>query len=234
MEAGDGNLYGTTVLGGSHDQGTIYRLTPAGEFTTMYSFGPTGFSQYNAYPFGPLLEGTDGNLYGTSYGLGGGTVYGMTPDGTVGTAARTPTRVEPGVGLVPAAPIVGSVTAGAGVLYFVSGPWLFSIPATGLLDPGIGFLLRPMTRLSVLASINPPTPGFAHSLYGTTMTHPDGTGSIYRFDGVGEPVTLEILTQLQGAAPVGHLVQGPDGTLYGTATSGGPAGRGVVFKYRTR
>ena len=56
--ASDGNFYGTTM------GGTIFRVTPADEFTTVYKFHP-GADGYE--PEAPLIEGADGNLYGTTY-----------------------------------------------------------------------------------------------------------------------------------------------------------------------
>lgn len=38
IEGSDGNFYGTTDSGGAHDLGTIFRLTPFGQFTVLYSF----------------------------------------------------------------------------------------------------------------------------------------------------------------------------------------------------
>lgn len=92
----DGNFYGTTLIGGDHDRGVIYRMTPSGQVTTVYSF-PT-LSEFNtqglainvtgANPRAGLLLGADGNFYGTAYqggASGYGTVFRMTPAGVVTT-----------------------------------------------------------------------------------------------------------------------------------------------------
>jgi uncharacterized repeat protein (TIGR03803 family) len=66
FEGRDGALYGSTVNGGSVDinGGTIFRLTKAGEKSTLASFGP--FLDRPTRPFGGLVEGSDGALYGTT------------------------------------------------------------------------------------------------------------------------------------------------------------------------
>jgi uncharacterized repeat protein (TIGR03803 family) len=62
--AKDGNLYGTTAAGGIRDRGTIFRLEPNGKFTTLYSF-TEGNGSLPSY-YSSLMQGADGNLYGTT------------------------------------------------------------------------------------------------------------------------------------------------------------------------
>jgi uncharacterized repeat protein (TIGR03803 family) len=75
IQATDGNLYGTARAGGSScNCGTVFEITLAGTLTTLHRFGNTD----GYWPFGALLQGTDGNLYGTtSEGgqVGVGTVF---------------------------------------------------------------------------------------------------------------------------------------------------------------
>jgi uncharacterized repeat protein (TIGR03803 family) len=80
----DGNLYGATENGGQYlYYGTIFKLTPAGHLTTLHSFNVTD----GDVPWGTLLQGMDGNFYGTtSYGgstPNWGTVFKMTPSGKI-------------------------------------------------------------------------------------------------------------------------------------------------------
>ncbi len=76
IQASDGNLYGTTACGGSNGAGTIFQITPAGVFTSLYSF--TGSPALGGGPSG-LLQATSGTFYGTT--PNGGT----SSDGTVFT-----------------------------------------------------------------------------------------------------------------------------------------------------
>ncbi len=81
MDAG-GDLYGTTVFGGAHDRGTLFRIAPDGQEEIVYSFG---VGDDAAWPDSELTADTAGNLYGAS-GIGGdygrGTVFRVSPDGT--------------------------------------------------------------------------------------------------------------------------------------------------------
>jgi uncharacterized repeat protein (TIGR03803 family) len=87
-QASDGKLYGTASdLGNAGSYGTVFTITPKGKFTVVHQFDNTD----GAYPFGGLIQGTDGNFYGQT-DLGGasdygafGTVYKMTPSGKVTT-----------------------------------------------------------------------------------------------------------------------------------------------------
>jgi uncharacterized repeat protein (TIGR03803 family) len=84
----DGNFYGTTVEGGAAKSGTVFRITPAGSVTTLYSFCTQNACSDGSWPYAGVFQGTDGNFYGTTYTLGlygGGTVYEITPAGSLTT-----------------------------------------------------------------------------------------------------------------------------------------------------
>lgn len=70
-------------------------------------------------------------------------------------------------------------------------------------------------------------------IYGLTETGgANSAGTIFEFDPVANAVTKKFdFTTATGAFPKGGLLEGPDGKLYGTATSGGANGQGVVFRY---
>ncbi len=89
VQASDGNFYGLTYDGGASNTGSIYRLTPQGEYTLMHSFvaaeGIPGSSSIEGGTMRGLLQASDGVLYGTTNGggdYGAGTVFKMTLDGT--------------------------------------------------------------------------------------------------------------------------------------------------------
>jgi uncharacterized repeat protein (TIGR03803 family) len=83
--ANDLNFYGTTTSGGAYGQGTVFKLTPSGILTTLYSFCQDGTPCADgAEPYGGLVQGTSGLLYGTTV-LGGehalGSVFSIATSG---------------------------------------------------------------------------------------------------------------------------------------------------------
>ncbi len=64
VQASDGKLYGTTVFGGRHGEGSIFSIATDGTLTTLYSF-PSFDHVDGANPFG-LMQHTDGKFYGTT------------------------------------------------------------------------------------------------------------------------------------------------------------------------
>ena len=88
----DGNLYGVAINGGTNNLGTIFEITTNGEFTLLYSFGMVtnemGYALDGANPYGGLVQGRDGNFYGTTYNGGTnnlGTVFQFSTNGTLTT-----------------------------------------------------------------------------------------------------------------------------------------------------
>jgi uncharacterized repeat protein (TIGR03803 family) len=95
IQASDGNFYGTTQFGGANRYGTVFRITPHGKLTTLYSFCSQTNCTDGSVPFGPLVQANDGNFYGTTEAggtstntlCGGfcGTAFKMTASGTLTT-----------------------------------------------------------------------------------------------------------------------------------------------------
>jgi uncharacterized repeat protein (TIGR03803 family) len=84
VQGTDGNFYGTAAFGGSPSSyGVVYKITASGRFTVLYNFDQTNGEE----PIGPLIQGSDGNFYGTTFtggpggDLGAGVVFKITAAG---------------------------------------------------------------------------------------------------------------------------------------------------------
>jgi len=211
VQATDGDFYGETAGGGTSSSctnncGTIFKITPGGEFTSLHSFsGADG-----AGPTGGLVQGSDGNFYGTTYAGGAngdGTVFKITPRGTVATlhSFDGADGLNPDGGLVQATDgnFYGT-TAGGGA--YTNCPF----PGT----PGCGtvFKITPESALTTLhnfdgtdganpyATLLQATNG---NLYGTTSGGWTSDGTVFSLSvGLGPFVTF-----LPAARPVGGVVQ---------------------------
>ena len=100
IQATDGNFYGTTAFGGANSSscglgcGTVFKITPGGTLTTLYSFCSQTNCTDGDYPFEGLIQANDGNFYGTTHeggivtsncDTGCGTIFKITPRGTLTT-----------------------------------------------------------------------------------------------------------------------------------------------------
>ena len=116
IQATDGNLYGTTTVGGAGNQGTVFEITTASQLTTLYNFCTQQDCPDGKSPFGGLLQATDGNFYGTTYQGGSnfsGTVF------KVSTGLGPFVRATPNSGKVGAkVSILGTNLNGATSLSF--------------------------------------------------------------------------------------------------------------------
>jgi uncharacterized repeat protein (TIGR03803 family) len=94
LQTSDGSFYGTTSEGGATGNGTVFKFTPGGGFTTLYSFGSVtnfdGSLLDGVRPIAGLVMGLDGSLYGATYSGGYsncGTVFKITTNGALATVA---------------------------------------------------------------------------------------------------------------------------------------------------
>jgi len=95
VQGSDGNFYGTTSSGGPNLNGTVFKITPAGVMTMLYAF--TGGGTDGSNSTAALIQGSDGNFYGTTTSGGPsyyGTVFMITPTGG-GDGASNSSRAGP-------------------------------------------------------------------------------------------------------------------------------------------
>jgi uncharacterized repeat protein (TIGR03803 family) len=244
-----GNLYGTTVHGGSYGYGTVFELTPAagGGWTekVLHSFNSNGKDGYE--PLASLIVDRSGNLYGTTL-WGGQYNY-----GTVFELISQPGRnwTEKilhdfsNVGGDGAFPTAGLIFDAAGNLYSTT-------QTGGVHGYGTAFELIPATdggwSEKVLHSFeglyamdgaypSPLTLDASGNLYGTAAGGgPYDFGTVFELmpqpDGSWTEKTLYAFgtyRERDGVAPDGVILDG-FGNLYGTTTSGGEYGDGTVFE----
>ncbi len=223
-----GNLYGTTLHGGTADEGVVYKLDTAGVETVLYSFsgGPDGGNPYSG-----VIRDSAGNLYGTTYygGTAGGVVYKLDPSGDF-KVLHTFTGPD---GTYPYAGLIGD---SAGNLYGTT--W-----GGGAAGHGVVFKLNPArNNYTVLHSFtggadgSDPNAGVmrdsAGNLYGTTWAGgAAGLGVVYELDAAGNNKVLHSFTNgADGAGPIAGVIRDAAGNLYGTTRFGGAANAGVVYK----
>jgi len=241
IQATDGNFYGTTYAGGAQFSGTIYRLTPGGTLTTLYSFCSAAGCTDGQYPTGPLLQAADGNLYGTTYGggNGNGTIFRITTDGAFTSLHSFCTSKACGKG-----PSSGLVQGADGKLYGTTlkgggrynGGTIFSITTSGAFATLYAFDSKPPSSKGS-APVAAPVSATDGNLYGTTYAGGvNESGTIFRV-GLGGDLTTLYRFCAQGQCylpfPDGALVQDTNGTFYGTTCgaqcTGGGSDDGTIF-----
>jgi uncharacterized repeat protein (TIGR03803 family) len=147
IQATDGNFYGTTQATGSNanNGGTIFVMTPSGAVTTLYTFCSKSGCADGANPAAALVQGTDGNFYGTTRAGGNcippgcGTVFKVTPNGTLTTLYSFCPQTGCADGAYPAAALV---QASDGNFYGTTGGTIFKITPSGALTTLYTFCLQ--------------------------------------------------------------------------------------------
>jgi uncharacterized repeat protein (TIGR03803 family) len=250
IQATDGNLYGTTATGGSgigcyvdFNCGTVFNITPSGTLATLYSFCAQSGCTDGGYSWAGLVQGTDGNFYGTTEEYGpnavGGTVFKITTSGTMTILYSFCSQSKCTDGEAPLAALIQGIdgnfygTTSLGGAY--SGGTVFKITPTGTLTTLYSFCAKlgyycPDGKYP-LASLVQGTDG---NFYGTTeeggAAGAYGAGTVFKITPTGALTTLYTFCSnsggnpsdcADGVHPIAGLVQGTDGNFYGTTSNGG-------------
>ncbi len=222
-----GNLYGTTLYGGTADDGTVFKLTPEGKETVLHSFA----GMDGANPDGSLTRDKSGNLYGATANGGAagfGTIFKLAAHGTE-TILHSFSNGKDGGFPVGMLVLKGDKLYGA-----TSGG--------GAYGAGAVFRLTTGGKQSVLYSFTGGNDGYdpfaglvpdsAGSLYGTTLQGgANQLGTVYKVSADGTETVLHAFAGgSDGAGPGGTLVYDAGGNLYGTTEQGGTNDAGTVFR----
>jgi uncharacterized repeat protein (TIGR03803 family) len=238
VQGADGSFYGTTTGGGTSRGGTVFRITPGGTLATLYNFCSQSLCTDGSAP-GPLIQAADGEFFGTTAGGGaysgydgnGGSVFKMTPSGTLTTLYSF--CAQPGCtdGYYPAGLVQATnedfygTTVYGGANGFGT---VFKITASGALTTlysfcAVGSYPNCTDGAWPYAGLVQATNG---DFYGTTSSGGAAKdGTLFKITPSGTLKTLYNFDSPGG--PHAALVQGTDGNLYGTAGSGGT---GTAFK----
>ena len=231
-----GNLYGTTVQGGSSPNcflgcGVVFKLNASGSETVLHSFtdSPDG-----AGPASVLLRDKAGNLYGTTNS--GGSAFGP------GTVFKVEASGGETVLYSFAGPPDGANPVHTGLVRDKTGNLYGTTGNGGFLDNGTVFKVDSSGNETVLHRFTDsgtdgshPVAGLvmdkAGNLYGTTRDGGSiGAGTVFKVDASGNETVLHSFTGLDGSSPFAALVRDRAGNLYGTTFQGGAFGAGTVFK----
>ena len=244
----DGNFYGTTggtdggTVSCSGNCGTVFKITPSGTLTTVYTFNGT-----NGYTPNSVVQGTDGNFYGTTefggsdncgYGqpLSCSTLFKLTPSGTLTTLYSFCEQAGCPDGNSPSVLVQGT----DGNFYGTS---------TAPLDKGADtvFKITPAGTLTTLYTFceqagcpdgSAPgglVQGTDGNFYGTTRLGGSGSGpncvgcgTIFKMTPQGTLITLYSFDETDGNGPDGLAIT-TNGTIFGTTGNGGASNDGTVF-----
>jgi len=229
IQASDGSFYGTvrgSLTGGG--MGTVYKLTPGSpaKFTTLYQFDGT----HGQFPAAALVQGADGNFYGTTE-QGGSNAAGVVFKITLAGKLTVLFNFDTAHGADPVGPLV---QANNGSLYGTA-------QKGGTNNSGVVFKITTNGLLTVLHNFNEttdgggPTAGLVQAtdgnFYGVASTGGSkGDGTIFKVNSTGTIFSvIHDFDGVTGQTPQVTLIQNTNGILYGNTFVGGTRGEGTFY-----
>lgn len=237
--ATNGNFYGVTSVGGAFDHGTVFEITPTGTLTTLYSFCAQKNCTDGSNPTGTLIQGANGNLYGTTDKggahqstsckptatvVGCGTIFQITPAGQLSTLYSFCSLANCADGELPVTPLTQGTD---GNLYGnTTGGGVVNSKFCGVTGCGTVFQITPTGMLTTLHEFctltigtNPCGDGQSPdtALVQVSNDNMVGTaGNIYSINASGQLTVL-----LSGLKAIEGFIVATDGNIYGATFSGG-------------
>jgi uncharacterized repeat protein (TIGR03803 family) len=251
VQGSDGNFYGTTEEGGAKNEGTVFRISPSGSLTTLWTFDldliPADGDFDGVLPQAGVVQGGDGNFYGTTYrggtngGVGGGVVFQISMSGSLTTLTTLHTFNDPRYPNDGIEPEAGLVQGNDGYFYGTTtiggtynGGSIYRVNSNGS-SYGIlySFTNEPAQAMPRAGLVQ----GSDGNFYGiTTFGGTNGNGTIFELNTTNDSLTTlhtfeyNGVNNFDGYTPQAGLVQGNDGNFYGTTYYGGTNGTGTVFR----
>jgi uncharacterized repeat protein (TIGR03803 family) len=229
IQATDGNFYGATEGGGF--AGALFKVTPAGAYRPLYLFCKQFGCLDGGNPYGPLVQGSDGNFYGTTLDGGANHLSGERGYGTVFKITSTGTLTT-----LHSFDVTDGQSPQGGLALGADGNFYGTTVGGGANGLGTVFKITPAGTLSTLHSFDgtdgsgpnaPLIQATDGNFYGTTAfggdpsCSPNGCGTIFKISPSGVFTTLYNFTSAGGFDPTGGLFQATNGTLYGATIVGG-------------
>ncbi len=242
VQASDGNFYGTTHNGGANPNpgiyssgqgyGTVFRVTPDGAQSVLASFWGTN----GACPAGGLVEGPDGNLYGTT--RAGGATFGQ---GYAGFGYGSIFRITTNGALTTFYSFTGGVAGSEPMdpMIFASDGNFYGTAFGGQNNLGMVYRMTPLGAVSTVVSFTQDegssTAGLIQgtdgNLYVRTarydLSHP---GAVLRVTLNGVKTKLASLASDPYYSPARAVLEGADGNFYGTLEQAGDHNYGTIFR----
>ena len=245
--ASDGNFYGTTQGGGKYASGTVFRISPTGTFRSLYSFCALTNCPDGSGPSAALVQGNNGQLYGSTYDggavdcpffgtFGCGTIFAITLSGklttlySIGTSAgllTQPLVLARNGNFYGASENGGTCgTNGCGTI--------FEITPAGAYSTLYSFCTQQFCPDGAypMAGLVQATNGI---FYGSNTTGGSvGSGTLFGISASGTLNTFHNFSGFaHGSRPEASMIQATDGNLYGLTNEGGADEDGAIFRVST-